>query len=104
MHSETIDQPLVSVIVRTIGRKELNEALDSIAQQAYPHVEVIVVNAKGKDDLGLEESCGRFTLRIVSKDHSLPRSEAANLGLDSAQGKYLIFLDEDDLFYPEANR
>ncbi len=101
MHSETIDQPLVSVIVRTIGRKELNEALDSIAQQTYPHIEVIVVHAKGNDDLGLEESCGRFTLRIVSKDHSLPRSEAANLGLDSAQGKYLIFLDEDDLFYPE---
>jgi len=93
--------PLVSVIVRSIGRSQLCEALDSIALQTYPNIEVVLVNARGPDHRPLDAWCGRFPVRVCATDGSLGRSCAANLGLDSARGDFLIFLDDDDWFMPE---
>lgn len=91
--------PLVSVIVRTIGRDTLGEALQSIATQLYPHVEVVVVNAAGRP-LPLEQTCGRFPVRIVGGDEPLERACAANVGLENAKGQLVSFLDDDDWLYP----
>ncbi|MBX9895514.1 MAG: glycosyltransferase [Nitrosomonas sp.] len=93
--------PLVSVIIRSMDRPTLAEAIDSVAAQTYPNIEVVIVNAKGRDHRKLGEWCGRFPLRTVEIDETLNRSRAANIGLHSAKGSYLIFLDDDDLFYPE---
>ncbi|MCD6387829.1 MAG: PIG-L family deacetylase, partial [Desulfobulbaceae bacterium] len=93
---------LVTVIIRSIGRENLlAEALASVALQTYPHIEVLVVNAKGEGHPALEQWCGRFPLRVCGTGEPLPRSRAANLGLKNARGNYLIFLDDDDLFYPD---
>lgn len=94
-----VSMPLVSVIVRTIGRDTLGEALQSIATQLYPHVEVVVVNASGAP-LPLEPTCGRFPLRIVGGDARLERARAANVGLEHAKGRLVAFLDDDDWLYP----
>ncbi|HVN30486.1 MAG TPA: glycosyltransferase [Thermoanaerobaculaceae bacterium] len=94
------ETPLVSVIVRTMGRHELREALDSVAAQTYPGIEVIVVDAVGSGFSGLLGACGAFPLRVVGRVGPLRRSEAANLGLAEARGTYLILLDEDDWFLP----
>jgi len=94
-------QPLVSVIVRSIGRPSLDEALDSLALQTYPRVEVVVVNAAGAEHPPLPEWCGPFPLRLVGTGASLSRSQAANVGLDAAAGSYLAFLDDDDLVDPD---
>ncbi|MBX3615832.1 rhamnan synthesis F family protein [Nitrosomonas sp.] len=93
--------PLVSVIIRSMDRPTLSEALDSVASQTYPNIEVVIVNAKGHDHQKLDEWCGCFPLRTIDNDGPLNRSRAANIGLHSARGSYLIFLDDDDLFYPE---
>lgn len=96
------DSPLVSVIVRTIGRRSLvRKALDSVALQTYPNIEVVLVDAKGEEDLQLGQWCGRFPLRICGTSQPLPRSKAANVGLDNARGEYLIFLDDDDWCEPD---
>jgi LmbE family N-acetylglucosaminyl deacetylase len=92
--------PLVSVIVRTMNRPELVEALQSIAEQTYPSLEVIVVDAGGQNCLNLGQHCGEFPLRLVSKNKSLNRPQAANAGLEAVRGKYFGFLDEDDLLLP----
>ncbi|MDD2759952.1 MAG: glycosyltransferase [Methylomonas sp.] len=92
------DVPLVSVIIRSTDRPTLKRALDSIALQTYPNIEAVVVNAKGNAHSGLAPWCGRFPLRIVGTGEALERSRAANLGLESATGDYLIFLDDDDTF------
>jgi glycosyltransferase involved in cell wall biosynthesis len=84
------------VIVRSVDRPELDEALGSIARQTYPNIETVVVNAKGSGHRPLSDRCGRFPLRVVGTGEPLTRSRAANLGLDSAHGTYLGFLDDDD--------
>lgn len=90
--------PLVSVIVRSMDRPMLRDALNSIALQTYANVEVVVVNAKGACHSELGDSCGRFPLRLVQGAGALARAAAANLGMGNAQGHYLIFLDDDDFF------
>jgi len=94
--------PLVTVIIRSISREvSLREALDSVALQTYPNIEVLVVNAKGQGHIKLDKWCGRFSLRMCGIGVSMSRSKAANFGLNNAKGAYLIFLDDDDLFDPD---
>lgn len=97
---DTRDLPLVSVIIRSMDRDTLSDALDSVALQTYPNIEVVLVNAKGQEHRAVGDWCGRFPLRMTTSNEPLNRSKAANAGLDAAQGKYLIFLDDDDIFYP----
>ncbi len=97
---ESENAPLVSVIVRTIGRDSLTQALDSIARQTYPNIEVIVVDALAQDRPHLGATCGGFPVRVCERGERLGRSRAANVGLEEARGDYVIFLDDDDWFLP----
>jgi glycosyltransferase involved in cell wall biosynthesis len=94
------EPPLVSVVIRTVGRGELNEALESVAAQTYTRIEVVVVDALGSGGPGFDARCGPFPLRLCSLGNPLRRSAAANAGLAAARGAYLILLDEDDWFLP----
>jgi glycosyltransferase involved in cell wall biosynthesis len=96
--SDPTEAPLVSVIIRSMGRDELSEALHSVAGQRYPAVEVVLVNAKGADHPPVTPTCGAFPVRVVGSGMGLPRSRAANVGLKAARGDYLMFLDDDDWF------
>ena len=89
--------PLVSLIVRSSARMSLRAALDSIAGQDYPQLEVIVVAASGRDHPALPDRIGAHPLRLVKSDVRLSRPQAANAGLDAARGDWITFLDDDDL-------
>ena len=94
-------EPLVSIVVRSMSRPSLADALESIAVQDYPRVEGIVVAACGPQHPPPPESVGRHRLRFVASAVSLSRPEAANRGIDAAQGDWITFLDDDDLLYPD---
>jgi glycosyltransferase involved in cell wall biosynthesis len=84
----------ISVIVRTKDRPALlQEAIDSIRANDYP-AEIVVVN-----DGGSPPSIDGVTL--VEHEASRGRSEAMNAGVRAASGKFIAFLDDDDLYYPE---
>ena len=95
------DLPLVSIIVRSMDRSTLKEALDSLALQTYPNVEIILVDAIGGGHSFCGDRCGRFLLRIVGdRDLALSRPRAANIGLKACNGCYIGFLDDDDTVEP----
>ncbi len=98
---EPSELPLVSVIVRSTGRIELSEALESVANQTYPNLEVVVVDAVGNHAFHENPYAERLHLKTASIGQSLSRSRAANLGLQEASGRYVLFLDEDDLLLPD---
>lgn len=98
--SLSTDTPLVSVLIRSMDRALLREALDSLALQTYASIEVVVVNARREEHRPLGACCGRFPLRMVGSGAPLNRSAAANFAMDNARGEYLIFLDDDDWLAP----
>ena len=93
-------QPLVSVIIRSMGRPELAEALESVARQDYPSLETVVVDATGGRHPPLPSfpRCNGHVIRMVGGERPLPRAHAANVGLLAARGEWLCFLDDDDTY------
>lgn len=92
--------PLVSIIVRSIDRPCLAEALRSVCEQDYPCVEVVLVAASGPGHSVPRLDRDDYPLRVVGTGRSLRRSEAANQGLAAASGEFLMFLDDDDRILP----
>lgn len=95
------DLPLVSVILRTMGRPTLAKALGSVALQTYPHLDIVLVDAAGDGLPGTPWADGPVPVTLVSQGRKLNRALAANAGMAAATGEYLIFLDDDDWFYPD---
>ncbi len=92
--------PLVSIVVRSMGRPELRLALESIAAQDYPRIEVVLVDATGGTHPPLPDIGWRpgHVLRKVGGDRRLPRPVACNVGLDAVHGEWFCFLDDDDTY------
>lgn len=95
------DVPLVSVVIRTMGRATLAQALTSVELQTYTHLEVVLVDAAGQGLPGQAIDAVQLPCQQISLGRRLPRAEAANCGMQAAKGEYLIFLDDDDWFYPD---
>ena len=90
---------LISVIVPYHGEETyITDCLDSIVEQTYKDIEVIVV-ASGCDIP--DEITGRYAelIDIRCIKASLPGVAAArNAGMDAALGEYITFVDSDDYF------
>ena len=95
-------KPLVSVIVRSIGRASLAQALDSVALQTYRPLEIVLVDAALSHDQPWPTSLADVSLRLPSTSgQKRGRADAANFGLNHAEGELALFLDDDDLLLPD---
>ncbi|MFT4863186.1 MAG: glycosyltransferase involved in cell wall biosynthesis, partial [Pseudohongiellaceae bacterium] len=90
------ESPLVSIICRSIGRSELKQALESVAAQTYPNIEIVLVQASEKSLNDFASPIKNVPVRIVATGSNLSRPDAANAGLDAAKGSFILFLDDDD--------
>ncbi len=98
--------PLVSVYIPTKNRQALlATAIDSIIQQTYPNVEILVV------DDGSTDNTFEFLTQLASKHDNIVifRNEASkgacaarNIAIKQANGEFVTGLDDDDVFL--ANR
>lgn len=95
--------PVVSIIIRTYDRPELlRRAVASVAAQTYRNVEIVVVNNGGDDVRALvaAAAAGRpVTYETLSERKHI--SAASNAGARAASGKYVGYLDDDDLLYAD---
>ena len=93
--------PTVSIIIPTYNRSDLLKlALTSCLEQTYQDFEVIVVDDGSTDDTrNVVESFGSEKIRYVYQTNA-GRSKARNKAIDQARGKYITFLDSDDLYLP----
>ena len=96
--------PLVSIIVRTYPGRDywIRECLSSLLNQTYPNIEIIVVE-DGADsqerlicDLRSTYPSSNLVYRALPKKG---RCYSANVALGLAKGKYIGFLDDDDLYF-----
>ena len=94
----------VSVIIPIYNvEKYLSECLDSVVNQTYKNLEIILINDGSKD--GSANICKEYAekdSRIIFVDQeNIGVSKSRNKGIDMASGKYILFIDSDD--YCEAN-
>lgn len=93
--------PVVSVVIPTRNRKMyLRQAIKSVLAQSYIEFEIIVIDDGSSDGtLNLARSFDDPRVRFISQMTAGP-SEARNRGMRAANGDYIAFLDDDDLFLP----
>ena len=96
-------KPLVSIIVRTCGRPDvLRETLQSLRGQTYPNIEVIIVeDGENLSEKMIWEEFADLNIVYQASGEKVGRSKAGNMAMKLASGKYLNFLDDDDLFYAD---
>lgn len=99
---------LVSVVITTYKRNFfLKKAIDSVINQTYKDLEIIVIDDNGLENefrienrkLEREYKRKHSNIRFVYLEKNLGGCSARNEGIKNALGKYIAFLDDDDEFY-----
>lgn len=99
--SITQQPPTVSVIMNCLnGAKYLREAIDSVFTQTYGDWEIIFWdNASTDNSAEIAKSYGEKVRYFRSKE-TVPLGKARNWAIEKTQGKYIAFLDCDDIWLP----
>ncbi len=102
---------LVSIVVATYKRdRDLKKALDSLGLQNYPSMEIVLVddNADAQWNKKVSEIANTFRenfpnipLIYIANDTNQGSAETRNIGINAANGEYITFLDDDDIYLPE---
>ncbi|QTJ37995.1 hypothetical protein B8A39_08710 [Dolosigranulum pigrum] len=98
-----MSEPVVSVIIPTYNvERYVEECLASIMSQTYESIELIVIDDGSTDTTPylLKQHPGDF--HLILNQENKKQGAARNEGLAQATGKYILFVDADDLLVPEA--
>lgn len=94
-----IDKPLVSVIMPNYnGAKFIEKSINSILNQTYQNFELIIIDDGSSDNsTKLIESFDSKKIRFYINDENLGVSATRNRAIDLSNGKYIAFMDSDDI-------
>jgi len=96
------ENTMISVIIPTYNRANLiRRSINSILKQTYQNLEVIVVDDGSTDNTPLEiKRIQDNRIKYIKLIENKGGSNARNIGIKKARGKYISFQDSDDLYYP----
>lgn len=97
-------QPRVSIVMPAYNAARfIAEAIESVIAQTLPDWELIVVDDASTDDTAAcVQACARRDARIhcVRNERNLGAAQTRNRAIDLARGRYIAFLDSDDVWLP----
>lgn len=94
------EEPLVSVIIPAFNAAfYIKDAIQSIFDQDYKNIEVIVVDDGSSDRTVAEASAFDERVRVLQQANA-GAAAARNRGLAAARGEFIAFLDADDIWLP----
>src|SRR5438477_4338489 len=97
-------RPIVSVVMPCYNRaRSIGAAIDSVRGQTFQDWELVVVNDGSTENLDEAMQAYRddVRIRLVSHVHNRGEPAARNTGIAAARGRFVAFLDSDDLWLPE---
>lgn len=93
---------LVTIIIRSTNRQQLIVTLESIARQTHTDMEVVVVDMQEGEYGQPILQCGSFFVHWINRQgRSITPAAAANAGLQSAHGDWIVVLDSGVVLYPD---
>lgn len=99
------DNPLVSIITPCYNsEKYLLQTIDSVLAQTYKNWEMIIVDDCSTDasySIALEASKLEPRISVYKNEQNMGACYSRNFATDKAKGKYIAFLDSDDIWYAE---
>lgn len=98
-----MEQTLVTVLMTVFnGELYLREAIDSILNQTYKNLELLIIN-DGSNDRSIEiiNSYKDQRIRLINFEKNQGLITVLNIGINEAKGCYIARMDADDVAYPE---
>ncbi|MFJ5747613.1 glycosyltransferase family 2 protein [Peribacillus frigoritolerans] len=103
-YSKKDDRPLVSVITPSYNCSSfIPETIKTVQDQTYFNWEMIIVDDQSKDDsVSIIKSYAEHDsrIRLIPLSKNVGAARARNIAIKEANGKYIAFLDSDDLWLP----
>ncbi len=98
-------EPLVTIITPCYNSADfIGPTINSVLDQTYTNWELIIIDDKSKDNSChvIEEYTKQHSkIRLIKLEQNGGVSNARNVGLEEAKGKYIAFLDSDDIWLKE---
>lgn len=95
-------EPLVSIITPCYNSADfIKQTINSVIEQTYTNWELILIDDKSKDETCkvAEEFVQKHNnIKLIKLEQNGGVSKARNVGLENATGKYIAFLDSDDIW------
>ena len=97
---------MVSIIMPVYNsEKYIEESIKSVLCQSYNDFELIIVDDCSSDGSrkimqGMADKDDR--IKVIHLEQNKGVANARNVGMENAAGEYIMFLDSDDIFFPDA--
>ncbi len=99
------NKPLVSVVIPMYNaEKYIKETLNSVFNQTFKDFEVVLVNDCSSDNslkIAEEYQKTHKNLIIITNEKNQHVAESRNIGVNNAKGKWIAFLDSDDVWFED---
>lgn len=100
------EKPLVSVLMTSYNReKYLEQAIDSVLKSTYKNLELIIVDDRSKDrtvEIAKSFAAKDNRVKVYINDQNLGDYPNRNKAASYAKGKYIKYVDADDMINPDC--